>query len=86
MIRITNNPVSPDVVPPGKAGGGTPSKPVADVQIPDQVELSGLAGAVSEDRSKKIAAVKAAVDSPGYVPASLPVIRKLVSRALSRTD
>jgi hypothetical protein len=88
MIRVrTNIAVSPDVTPAAKpAVVSSASKTGTESPILDQVELSGSAVAEPEDRSKKIAALKEAVASPGYLPPSLPVIRKLVSGALSRTD
>jgi hypothetical protein len=88
MIRVrTNTAVSPDVtaaVPPAVVSPA--SKTGTEPQILDQVELSRLASAVPDDRSKKIAALKEAVASPGYLPPSLPVIHKLVSGSLSGTD
>jgi hypothetical protein len=88
MIRVrTNTALSPDVTPAVTPTVVSPaSKTGTDPQILDQVELSRLAAAVPEDRSKKIAALKAVVTSPGYLPPSLPVIHKLVSGALSGTD
>ena len=88
MIRVrTDTAVSPDVTPTVTPGVVSPaSKTGAEAHILDQVELSRLAAAVPEDRSKKIAALKEVVASPGYLPPSLPVIGKLVSGALSRTD
>ena len=88
MMRVrTSTAVSPAVAP-GVTPGAVSSAPRngAEAHIPDQVELSRLAVLVPEDRSKKIAALKEAVASPGYLPPSLPVIRKLVSGSLSRTD
>ena len=92
MIRVrTNTPVSPPVssgaTPTTAPGAGSPASTAsAKAQVLDQVELSRLAAAEPEDRSNKIAALKELVGSPGYLPPSLPVIRKLVSGALSRTD
>lgn len=88
MVRVrTNTAVSPELTPTVTPGtGSAASKTGTEAKISDQVELSRLAAAVPEDRSKKIAALKAAVASPGYLPPSLPVISKLVSGALSRTD
>jgi hypothetical protein len=88
MIRVrTNLAVSPDVTPAVKPGVASPaSKTGTESPILDQVELSRPAVAEPEDRSRKIAALKEAVASPGYLPPSLPVIRKLVSGALSRPD
>jgi len=86
MIRVSNA-ASPDVTPSGNTGVISPaSRPAPETQIPDQVELSRLAGAVPEDRSRAIAALKTAVASQSYLPPSLPVVRKLVSGAISRTD
>jgi hypothetical protein len=88
MIRVRpNTPVSPVVTPAvTPAAVASVSKTGTESQILDKVELSPSASAVPEDRSNKIAALKALVDSPGYLPPSLPVIQKLVSGALSRTD
>jgi hypothetical protein len=88
MLRVrTSTAVSPDVTPAAKPGVASPAaKTGADTPIQDQVELSRSATLEPEDRSKKIAALKAVVESPGYLPPSLPVIRKLVSGAISRTD
>jgi hypothetical protein len=88
MLRVrTASVASPDVAPAVTPGSASPaSKTGAEANILDQVELSRLASAVPEDRSKKIAALQAAVASPGYLPPSLPVISKLISGALSRTD
>jgi hypothetical protein len=88
MIRVrTSTPVSPDITPAVTPAAVSPaSKTGTEPQVLDQVELSRLASDVPEDRSSKIAAIKAVVSSPGYLPPSLPVIHKLVSGALSRTD
>jgi hypothetical protein len=88
MMRVrTNTGVSPDVVPTVKRGAASPApKAGVEAHILDQVELSRLAATVPEDRSRKIAALKEVVASPGYLPPSLPVIGKLVSGSLSRTD
>jgi hypothetical protein len=86
MIRVSNNAVSPDVAASGTTGASPVPKAATAAQIFDQVELSRLAAAVSKDRSRAIAALKASVASQDYLPPSLPVIRKLVSGALSRPD
>jgi hypothetical protein len=88
MLRVrTNTVVSSDVAPAITPGSVSPAtKTGTEAKILDHVELSLLAGTVPEDRSTKIAALKAVVTSPGYLPPSLPVIHKLVSGALSRTD
>lgn len=88
MIRVrTNTAVSPVVTPTVPRGiASSAPKTDAEAHILDQVELSRLAANVPEDRSKKIAALKEVVASPGYLPPSLPVISKLVSGAISRTD
>jgi len=85
MIRVGNNALSPDVAP--ATGTVSPQqKASTEAQILDQVELSQSVAAVPEDRSKVIAALKAAVASPGYLPPSLPVSRKLIAGALALTD
>jgi hypothetical protein len=88
MMRVrTNTAVSPDVAPTVTRGDVSAApRAGAETHILDQVELSRLAATVPEDRSKKIAALKEVVASPGYLPPSLPVIRKLVSGSLSRAD
>jgi Anti-sigma-28 factor, FlgM len=92
MIRVRTNtavspPVSPDAAPiPTSAAGSPASKSGSQVPVLDQVQLSRLAASAPEDRSKKIAALKAEIASPDYLPPSLPVIRKLVSGAVSRAD
>jgi len=84
MIRVSSA-VSPDVAQSGTTGGVSPvSSGATKAQSPDQIELSRLAEAVPESRSTKIEALRAAVDSQSYLPPSLPVIRSLVSAALSR--
>lgn len=52
----------------------------------DQVLLSEAATAVPLDRSDLIAALKAVVSSPDYLPPSLPISRKLVEGALIRSN
>jgi hypothetical protein len=92
MIRVRTNtvvspPISLDAAPPVTTGAASPAtKTGTEAQILDQVELSRSAVAEPEDRSKRIAALKVAVASAGYLPPSLPVISKLVSGALSRPD
>lgn len=87
MIRVGNSSISPEVAPQGAAGSvSAQPKSAAGTQISDQVELSHSAAAIPEDRADRIAALKTAVASPDYLPESLPIVRKLVSGALSRSD
>ncbi len=88
MIRVGNNGVSPAVPQQGAQAVVSPAtEPVASpIEISDQVELFHQLAAVPHDRADRIAALKANLASPDYLPESLPVSRKLVSGALSRTD
>jgi hypothetical protein len=87
MVRVGNNFISPDVTPRSATESASPvAKAAVEPHISDRVELSHSAEPVPEDRAGRIAALKTALASPDYLPSSLPVSRKLVTGALSRTD
>jgi hypothetical protein len=88
MIRVGNNSISPAVPQPSAQGvvSAATAAETSPIEISDQVELSHELAAVPQDRANRIAALKAELASPDYLPESLPVSRKLVSGALSRTE
>jgi hypothetical protein len=86
MIRIGNFPFSPDVAlkSAGASASGVSDDNTAEAHIADLVQLSHLTTGTLGSRANRIAQIKAQLASPGYLPLSLPVSRKLISGALSR--
>ena len=86
-MRVNQTSVPPALAPEGNAGAASPTaKAGTAAHVLDQVELSRAAAIIPEDRSKKIAAVTAAISDRSYLPPSPPVIRALVLGAVSRTE
>jgi hypothetical protein len=87
MIRIDNSSLPPEVTPARPAGSSpTASGSGTGAQASDEVQLSHAGTALPEGRAERIAALKITYSSPDYLPPSLPISRKLISGALSRTD